>query len=505
MDLQQLKALKDIDLDIPSLYNITPYPFQKVGIAAITTHPRILVGDDTGLGKTVEAVGSLCLLHSRNELPRNSCLVIVPDNMVKEWLDILKANTPLHTIQIKTEDRKGKFLKQKFNVGVCSYNTARARRDLLELNTWHTIVLDEASNIKNHLSQTFQAVKSLTDKAQRVVILNATSFENSLTELYSTFEIIQPGTFSSYQSYLDKFCEVETKRFKTVYGTLKEYDKVLGAKSVEALNILTDMMKPFYFRRTAPEVGMQMPTQVIVPPIKVELLKEQKDAYVREIKRYQNKVITGGELLYNLLRVCDGKENWSKDEDPSKTSAKGKALEDLIVNLGNNQFVIFSVFIDPLLAAGKICKKLGKRIGFFTGENRDTREKHKEDFVAGKLDALLVSKSATHGLNLPNSQYLIQMNQLFNPLKTYQLRSRIKRITSKFSNSFIYNLIAKDSVEESILDLLENKGELGKYVNEDDDTFRANLSEEQVEKLLGRRLSLINKDSLERAASTYTS
>jgi len=499
LDLTQIKSLKSVQLTIPGLYGLDLYPFQKVGVAAIQSTPRIILGDDVGLGKTVQSVAAIQLLHNTEELVRNDTLIIAPKAMRPDWYNTIKTHTAM-TPKIGDEsDKACKYMKQKWNVLILGYPTARIRIEELEKNPWRMIVLDEGM-FKNADSQTFNAIRRLTDKAQRVVILNATSMEVSLGEIYSHIELVSPGLIS-YDNFKTRFCRIERKTFRTKYKTLKTVEKIAGPKSLESLRELKEFMNKFYIKRSYADVSIQLPEKV-TKNLPVELLPIQKKAYVEQIKKYKDHEIKGAQLLFNLLRIADGKlENWAKEQYPEEVSAKGLALVNLIGSLGNQQFIVYSTYLDPLLAAAKIAKSMGKRVGFFTGAN-DSRDQHLAEFKAGTRDCLFITKAAQRGLNLENCAHMIMLNQLYNASARTQLEGRISRINSKHKNIFIYNLIATDTVEENILTLLDQREAISAYINEDGDGFK-DLGEDQIEKILKARKSLIDSVGLENSVDSF--
>ncbi len=495
MDIGQLKLIKNPELTIPSFRGELK-AFQKIGVTASFIHPRMILGDDTGLGKTVQAIGLLALLYDHDKLPNKTTLVICPNGMKEDWKKAIEKFSPFKVVVGHSEDKNCNFLNLNNNIVVISYNTVLIRSEILLKHGFKTIVIDEASYIKNTESKTFSAIKKLTDKAERVLIANATSVENSVTDMYSMGELIEPGFFGGYQNFINNYCETETKYFRTKYKTLKTNVVVVGPRSLEAVQDLKQRISKFYLRRSYDDVEIELPEEVVkIVPI---LLKDcQKKEYLEQIRKFRKNEIKGASLLFNLLRICDGKmENWAAEERPEKVSAKGETLVDLVNSFGTDQFIVYSTYIDPLMAAGKILKGMGKRVGFYSGVNTETREHHSSEFVEGKRDCLLITKAGARGKNWGNARHLIELNSVYNPSLQHQIRSRIKRLDSLHKTVFIYKLVAEDTIEENVLALLERKGALSKYVNDDGTDFK-NLSDKQIELLLSKKVSLINRESLD--------
>lgn len=495
MNLQQIMTLKNLTLTIP-LLRIQLYDFQKQGVAAMYFTKKIICGSQTGLGKTILSVALVSLLSGKEEIRPNETLIIVPNSMRLDWFNAFKQASYLKPIVGKTEDRACRYLKTRNNALILGYSTVSNRMNFLEKHPFKLIICDESSYIKNTETQLFKNIKILTNKADRVVLLNATSIENSIQDFYASADICSPGMFGSYQNFISNYASTEEHYFRTKYKTLKSTTVVTGIKSLESLAQLKQQMSSFYFRHEYKDCEKELPERII-KNIMVELKDCQKIEYANQIALFKAKKIKGASLLYSLLRITEGKLNdWEKMDRPETVSSKAEAVIDLINSFCGEQFVIFSPYISQLLALGKIIKNLGLKPGFFTGVNEDTRDAHSEEFINKKRDCLLVSMAGSRGKSWQNARHLIMFTQTYNPSLTHQVQSRIHRLTSDYKSIFIYNIIAEDTIEENVLALLERKSTLANYVNEDG-TGLDNLSDNQINTLLSKRISLINPDQLD--------
>lgn len=506
LNLQQLKQIENPKLTIPGLFGVELYPFQKIGVmAAVEVCPRLILGDEVGLGKSIQTIAAIQVLHNLNQLTTRDTLVICPGAAREQWRGFFKAHTALSSMIVETKDNPKNYLKKHFNNLIMSFSTMRSHAHILKEHNLKKIVVDEGL-FKNSDGLTFQKLQTLTNKSSRLLILNANQLENNLNETYSHIELIKPG-FISKKEFMDRFCKIEVRWFRTKYHTLKSEEKIVGAKSIEALQELKKILSEFYIARTSDDEGinLQLPKKVL-KTIYVDLKKSQKEAYVNEIKLFREKKIGAASVLPNLLRICHGKKSeWKKEEKPEIFSSKAEAMITLIKMFGKNQFLFYSTFNDPLLACAKIASSMGVKIGFFTGLQKDSdRQRHFEEFKRGERQALFINNAAQRALNIENCKYLIELNQLYNPTAKTQLEGRIRRLSSKHENVFIFQLIAKNTVEENILALQDKKEELAKYINTDGECPDT-LTDDQLEKLLGKRKSLINKESLDDSRDIFES
>jgi SNF2 family DNA or RNA helicase len=493
-------------LTIPGLNDLTLFDFQKIGTMAIVDAcPRMILGDFVGAGKSIQSGAAIVSLWNMGCLSTQDVLIVCPNPTRIQWASIFKKYTPLKPLIGETSDKTCSYLKKRFNVLILGFSTVRQRIDILEKHPFKFEIFDEGL-FKSPESQINRALKRLSLKVNRLLILNATPFENHLDEIYAHIDLINPTLFSSKEDFMQRFCKIHTTWFRTKYKTLKSTTKIVGVKSMESLQELKQLMSSFYLARTHGEVDAQMPEKV-VKDIFVDLKPCQKKEYLEEIKKFQDHKIKASQLLFFLLRICDGSKNKMYGEpDPTKISSKIEALLNLAESLGNEQVILYSTYLDPLFTCGKVLKsKLGKKLGFFTGQQSDKeRNKHLEEFKGGDRDWLLITQAASRGLNIETCRNMVELNQLYNPSAIEQLEGRISRISSKHKNIFIYKLLTRNTVEERVLALQAKKQEFANILNEDGETVSSNLTDDQMNKLLGKDSNtLLDSDFLDISEESF--
>ena len=157
--------------------------------------------------------------------------------------------------------------------------------------------------------------------------------------------------------------------------------------------------------------------------------------------------------LFNLLRkTCDYDEK-------TKSSSKAEEIIKIVENvLKGDKVVIFSYTLEPL----KIIKELlssSVKVGVLTGEvDLEKREEIKTNFqVKGTIDVLLATAQvAGTGATFTKANHVIFFNEWWNPALNAQARDRIVRIGQE-KECFVYKFYTKDTVEERLKELLENK------------------------------------------------
>jgi len=90
-----------------------------------------------------------------------------------------------------------------YDVLITSYGIARSDADLLKKLKWHTMVIDEAQNIKNQATAQTKAVKSI--KSENFIALSGTPVENHLSELWSIMDYSNRGFLGSPKEFAETF------------------------------------------------------------------------------------------------------------------------------------------------------------------------------------------------------------------------------------------------------------------------------------------------------------
>jgi len=166
----------------------------------------VLLADEVGLGKTIEAGLVLCQLWSER---KRNLLVICPAALRKQWsLELLeKFNLPSVILESKTyneyikQNKTNPFKQDK--IVICSYQyAAKMYQDVAAVN-WATVVIDEAHKLRNSYRESNklgQAIKTGTKNCKKI-LLTATPLQNSLIELYGLSSVIDEYIFGDLRSF----------------------------------------------------------------------------------------------------------------------------------------------------------------------------------------------------------------------------------------------------------------------------------------------------------------
>jgi len=414
------------------------------------------LADDMGLGKTVQ---TLALILARAE--KGPSLVVAPASVLSVWKEEVRKFAPgLKVISLGEVEDREKALSQAGpgTLVLLSYGLLQQEETARKIEglSWNVVVLDEAQHIKNY--RTKRARHAYKLRARFRLATTGTPVENRLEELWSLFRFITPGLLGSFEEFRRRF----------IVPIEKEKDSA-------ALKRLRRLIRPFLLRRTKAEVLEELPprTEITIP---VELSSEEQELYhllrleaLREIEGF-----SGGEgerklrLLAHLTRLrlfcASPRLLYPEKEIPeSKLSALLELLEEILS--AGHRVLVFSQFVKFLR---RLEEALGERnLSWLTLEGSTPvreREKRVQAFMRGEAPIFLLSlKAGGFGLNLTAADYVILCDPWWNPAVEIQATDRVHRL-GQTRPVTVYRLVTRDTVEEKVCLLQEEKRELAEEV-----------------------------------------
>ncbi len=415
-------------------------PYQREGFAWLAARAEAGVGaflaDDMGLGKTVQCLA--LLLHQAARGGDAPSLVVAPVSLLGNWAAEAARFAPglrVHTLPAGGELpplTAGELL-------LVSYGQLVSRLPLLRSRRWNLLVLDEAQAIKNPQSRRARAACALEARAR--FCLTGTPIENSLLDLWSEMNFLNPGLLGSRAAFMRRYRREDAARLRT-------------------------LLAPLVLRRRKAEVLPQLPPLTEMVQY-VELSRAERALYESLRRAALTQLAEGGErltLLAELMRLrracCHGRlalPGFRGD------STKMEALAEMAAELraGGHRLLVFSQFTDVLDLAAEQMAALGLETlrldGSTPARERSARVRRFQD---GGADAFLISlKAGGAGLNLTAADYVILLDPWWNPAVEAQAAGRAHRM-GQGQPVTLCRLIARDTVEERILALQRDKREL---------------------------------------------
>ncbi len=478
---QNLKKIKNFSgiepVPVPDTFCGKLFPYQKAGYDWLHFLKENRFGgclaDDMGLGKTIQILAFLQAQYENSkDVPPS--LIVVPRSLLINWQKEAQHFTPnLRILQYFGNSRHE--IKNQFSqtdLIITTYGVMM--RDITELREeeFHYIVLDESQTIKNPLSKTAKASRLLN--AHHRVTLTGTPVENNVMDLWSQFAFLNPGLLGSLEY------------FKSEFG-----GQIANGNN-ESMELLRQMVYPFIMRRTKQQVMPDLPekTERIIytdmEPAQRHLYEKTRDQYRNQLlgliekEGMQNARMKVLEGLLRLRQIAN--HPLLMKDDFRGNSAKFELLIETLETLQNegHKALVFSQFVKMLKLVRKELDVKKVPYLYLDGSTRKRQERVDQFQTDKSIPFFLISlKAGGTGLNLTAADYVIHIDPWWNPAVEAQAADRTHRIGQQ-NPVFVYKLIARNTVEEKIVELQERKKELVEKLITTESSFFKNLTKEDV-------------------------
>lgn len=429
-----------------------------------------LLADDMGVGKTAQAIA---LLASRP----GPHLVVAPLAMLDTWrveLDRFLADPKV--VVYHGPDRPRTIRPSQDEVVVTTYERVGSDVAMLSGVSWDTVVLDEATRVKNPRTKAAAAVKALPCEAR--VALTGTPVENSLTDLWAIFDFLNPGLFGSLAGF--------RRRIVTP----------VEAGDVEVAQRLQRILGPFQLRRTKQEADLDVEEPEVID-VACTLTPEQALMYTRDQSRAEDgfgasengramHVLT---LLTRLKQVCNHPEQRLRQGGPvAGRSGKLARCEELVTGAvaDGRKVLVFTQFtVMADLLAERLGQLLGVEVPVYSGRlatrqrNALVREFQGE---GGPPVMVMSTKAGNVGLTLTAASVVVHYDLLWNPAAEDQATGRACRY-GQTRQVTVYRLMVDGTLEERIGQLLETKRQFAEVAYGAEARLLSSLTDEELAEL----------------------
>lgn len=388
-------------------------PYQLDGVLWLQQNRKnnhgCLLADEMGLGKTIQIIAHLCCLDSDR-----THLIIAPTSLIYNWQKEVSRFAP-HLIEQLT---------------FVSYDMLRIHLSDYLTERYDTIIIDEAQFIKNRQTKKYQAISQLHCKHK--IILTGTPIENSIDELWSHFMMLMP----SMQSLYHRLHTLGVQTVPEVYVTLS-----------------SKLLKPFILRREKQMVLQDLPER-IEKTVYIELSETDRANYQQVHTTILHAFASGlsGRIsslaLEGLLRLRQ-----------ACIAPKFQTVLDYlyIFRSEGRQVLLFSQFVSALHELESLLTSEGIRFVTLYGDTRNRDIPVRQFQTDPSITVFLISlKAGGVGLNLTSADRVILLDDWWNPAVEDQAMARAHRIGQKH-NVLVLRLVCKDTVEEKILLLQDQK------------------------------------------------
>ena len=480
--IRSINESDESDFELPEKLKPIMRNYQITGFKRLKSLSKYSFGgilaDDMGLGKTLQTISLLLYEKASDHKPS---IVICPTSLVYNWKSEIEKFSPEMTTLIVagTQGQRSELISSidDYDLILTSYDLVKRDIELYDNFEFKYCILDEAQYIKNSTTQNAKAVKLI--KSHVRFALTGTPIENSLADLWSIFDFIMPGFLLSYKKFKDKY----------EMPIVKDGNK-------EILQRLHKQIQPFILRRLKKDVLKELPDK-IETPYYAQMETTQRKLYIAELmklnEQFKNEIESNGyensqikilSMLTRLRQICC---------DPSlcfENYKGGSAKLDLCMEIvrdsmeNGHKILIFSQFTSMLAIIENHLKCNSIDYYLLTGSTKSVdRLDMANKFNHDKTPVFLISlKAGGTGLNLTGADVVIHFDPWWNISAQNQATDRTHRIGQN-NKVQVFKLIAKDTIEEKIEKLQQNKKDLADSVIKKGEILINSLSKDEINSL----------------------
>ena len=474
IDLHLMNTQEDVAIKYELLdYSTQPFEHQLEGIQYGLNHDKWLLLDCPGAGKSLQMTYLAKELKEKRGIEK--CLIICGLNTLKSnWKSEIEKHSDL-TCRILGQriNRKGRLvvdgvakrveqLKKPIEEFITITNIETLRSDdvlkalLKGPNKFDMVILDEAHVCKNASSQQGNHLLKL-NKAKYRIALTGTLLLNSPLDCYVPMKWvgIEKANLSNFKSY---YC-----RYDGVFGK-----DIIGYKN---MGNLKEHLEKYSLRRT--KDILNLPPKTIINEL-VDMDKDQEDFYenikngiIDQVDKVHMSTVN---LLGMVARLRQATALPSILTTEKISSAKIDRAVDLATQLidSGEKVVIFGTFKEPMYEIARRLDKYNYVIG--TGDLSDEQvAENKDRFQEDpSINAFIGTwQKCGTGITLNAASYMIFVDTPWTQGAFCQAQDRIHRIGTK-NPVFIYNLITKDTIDERVNEIVNDKGAIADYIIDDE-------------------------------------
>lgn len=465
-ELLCLSAMKDVDRYW--------YQIETVKKVLKRFHGRVLLGDEVGLGKTIEA-GMLIKEYLLRGMARN-VLILTPASLVSQWQEEMEMKFGIPFLPTDSPDFikdpetfwKGRFL-------IASLGTAKSDRNMpLVLRQFYDlVVVDEAHHLRNRTTKAWKLVNQLQKRF--IFLLTATPVQNNLIELFNLITLLKPG------------------QFKTEKVFRQEYVARGNLKKPAHREKLQELLREVMIRNTRSAIDLKLPkrfatTLRLEPSALEENIYESIGGRLKalNIKKPMINILLreAGSSPFALresllrLRGDNGFDGIIAMIDRLEEISKGKALLELMQKNPAEKKIIFTQFIKSMDHVTALLER--HAVPFVTFRGDMTARAKDEAIGRFKADCpvLVSTESGGEGRNLQFCNTIINFDLPWNPMRIEQRIGRLHRI-GQTRDVFIFNLSVRGTIEDYIMEILDSKINMFEMVIGEIEPILGRLAEEE--------------------------
>ena len=489
--VKQREVTEDINYDLPDMKPfvgehymlLQPYQYQLEGVQYAVEKKRCILGDQPGLGKTLQAICTVVKAHREAVIYGESfpTLVVCPAALKVNWQREFKKFAGLSAIILDDSNRQtwhsfydckkadGSPLCEvfitnyeslkKFFVKRVSEGGKLTMKGILfdeRVNLFKSVIIDESHKCKSGKTQQGKFVEGICKGKRFLLALTGTPVVNNNTDLIQQLKILgRLEDFGGYSRFVERYC-----------------DGPKQASNVKELN--WRLWNCCFFRREKSKVLTQLPDktrqylQIDITNMKeyqsaesdiVKYLKQYKNASDAQVQRFMNGAVM---VKMGLLKQISAR---------GKIKAVSEFIHDVID--GGEKLIVFG-YLKEVIAE---LKKEFPNAVTVTGSDNISQKQFAGDSFQNNPDCKLIIlnyKSGGTGLTLTASSRVAFIEFPWTFSDCEQAEDRAHRNGQK-NNVNCYYFLGKDTIDKYMYDVIQTKKNIANGVTGTDDQVEENM------------------------------
>lgn len=411
------------------------YQLQGINRAIKKFNCRVIIADEMGLGKTIQAIK---IIEKTQKIPAVICC---PASLKYNWVREFEKFAP----QIPTflcSGRKVNAPKKFHGAYIINYEILQYWADFFLEKKMEILIADESHFCKNIKAARTKAALKISRICNSVILLTGTPIENKPIELFYQVQMINRNLFPSWL----KFAKHYNSCRKTIYGW-----QMGAAKNTQELHEI--LIKNCMIRRKKDDVLKELPAiirQII--PVEISNREEYEEANNDIINWIKTNTVLDTIKAKKVIQM-------TRIDKLKYISAAGKldSISDWVNNESENQKLVVFCYHK------KILEEMSKRIKNCLTMASETSKEQRDDYVQrfqndDKVRVMLTTmRVGGVGLTLTAAWTTVFIQLDWVPSIHSQCESRVHRIGQKSSVVNAIYFIARDTIEEKIMGLIDGK------------------------------------------------
>jgi SNF2 family DNA or RNA helicase len=389
--------------------------------------------------------------------------VLTPASLVGQWREELETKFDIpcattHDALLRSDPDR--FWNQKCLIASLALARRSEHASRLIGRNFDLVIIDEAHHLRDRNSQSYKLVDALNKRF--LLLLSATPVQNDLIELYNLLTLLKPGIFKTF------------KEFRAAHMTPGKPRQPANPER------LRELIRAAMVRNTRAVVALKLPRRHAVT-IRVDGSESERAAY-QELATAARRLAAEGSsrnrlVLHHLLGAAGSSpaaataavkrlagrradepgwhalaQRWAS----AGNGGKEAALLELLRRNPDEKKLIFVHYRETLVHLADLLRQEGFALACFEGGLSGPEKDAAIAEFRDRVPVLLCTESGGEGRNMQFCNTLINFDVPWNPMAIEQRIGRIDRIGQQ-REVFVFNLVTRDTLEEQILRLLDEK------------------------------------------------